>query len=361
MILPEISTGKIFETVFVSFFLCLMIVPIAIRFSHKTNLIDFPLSEPHKIHKRPVPISGGLAFFATLILTAVFLNHRLDSQTGKVLLCATIIFGFALWDDYRPLRWRWKMLGQILAAIVLYFCGIQVQIMQTVGEILGFSAAVNDLLDFGITIFWMVFITNAFNLVDSMDGLMVGLSLLALIFFVLAAMDTKQWSLALLCSAMLGACIVLNFFNSSPAILFFGDSGAQTIGFLIAAIAIIYNPPDRLQTSTWFMPILLLGVPIFDTVLVIISRFRRHLHFYDSGTDHTYHRLVKMGFSDVQAVNLMLLAATALEILAFFIISRPPLTANLIFFAVVLAGIFLIYFLESENMWESIRLKKNGD
>jgi UDP-GlcNAc:undecaprenyl-phosphate GlcNAc-1-phosphate transferase len=109
------------------------------------------------------------------------------------------------------------------------------------------------------------------------------------------------------------------------------------------------------------MPILLLGVPIFDTVLVIISRFRRHLHFYDSGTDHTYHRLVKMGFSDVQAVNLMLLAATALEILAFFIISRPPLTANLIFFAVVLAGIFLIYFLESENMWESIRLKKNGD
>lgn len=95
------------------------------------------------------------------------------------------------------------------------------------------------------------------------------------------------------CSVMfrhVGSLHCAEFF-SIRRLPFFGDSGAQTIGFLIAAIAIIYNPPDRLQTSTWFMPILLLGVPIFDTVLVIISRFRRHLHFYDSGTDHTYHLL----------------------------------------------------------------------
>ena len=99
------------------------------------------------------------------------------------------------------------------------------------------------------------------------------------------------------------------------------------------------------------MPILLLGVPIFDTTLVIISRFRKKLHFYDSGTDHTYHRLYRMGFSSIQAVQLMLLASIALEILAFFTISQTPLVANLIFGGIVAAGLLLILLFESKKTW----------
>ena len=361
MLLPEISTGKIFETLFFSFFLCLILVPLSIKFSRKTNLIDVPDSQPHKIHKRPVPISGGIALFATLILTALYLNKLLDSQLIKLLIASAIIFGFGLWDDYRPLRWRWKLAGQILASLLLYFFGTKVQIMQSVGLSLGFSSELNTILDFFITIFWMVFITNAYNLVDSMDGLMVGLASIALVFFVIAAIDAHQPGLALLCAALLGSCAVLNFFNSSPAILFFGDSGAQTIGFLIAAIAILYSPPDRVQHSTWFMPILLLGVPIFDTFLVSISRHRRQLRFYNSGTDHTYHRLVAAGLSSVQAVNLMLLASIGLEILAFFTISQTPLVANLIFLVTVLSGFLLIILFESKKSWNFILSRRKTE
>ncbi len=328
MVLESIPTGKIFETIAFSFFVSLLIVPFVTRFAFRIGLMDVPNAQPHKIHKRPVPLCGGITFMLTLTLVAVFLNRLLPPLLQKLLLCAFMIFGFSLWDDFKPLPAWVKLLGQLCASVLLYILGVRVQIMLELGPIFGFPVFLNETLNFLITIFWLIFITNAYNLVDSMDGLMIGLACFALTFFMIASMDVNQWSLSVLCAAMLGSCIVLNFFNSSPAFLFLGDSGAQTIGFLLAAIAILYEPPSKLQTNTWFMPILLLGIPIFDTVLVIFSRLRRKQHFYSSGTDHTYHRLISHGFSSVQAVQSMQLAAIALEILAFlrFRAIRSPRT-----------------------------------
>ncbi|NMB93644.1 MAG: undecaprenyl/decaprenyl-phosphate alpha-N-acetylglucosaminyl 1-phosphate transferase [Flexilinea flocculi] len=361
MNLSSFTTGTIFEALFISFVSCLIITFLSTKFAVQTKLLDIPASQPHKVHQKPVPISGGLAFFVTLWLCSMLMRHDLSSPIIKLLIAATIIFIFGLWDDYSPLKPYQKIIGQTVASSVLIAFGTQAQIVESFPLPFQLNPYLVKSIDIGITLFWLLFITNAFNLIDSMDGLMVGIASWTIGFFILAAIDSKQWPLAFFCAIMLGSCILLTFFNAHPAFIFFGDSGAQTIGFLLAAIAILYNPPERLQSNTWFMPILMLGIPIFDTVLVVLSRRRRGLHFYSSGTDHTYHRLVKLGLSSVQAVQIMLLAAFALEILAFLAISQTPLRANIIFGIVLIFGILGIVFFESEKVWKKENSNQNTD
>lgn len=353
MILESGTAGKIFETIAVSFFVSLLLVPLLTRFAVKVRLVDIPNSAPHKLHTRIIPISGGLTYAITLLITSLTILNRLGNQVHSLLIAALLIFLFGLWDDFHPLSVKMKLIGQFAGAVLLYVLGVRVRVFDTIGLLLSLSPTIIYILNLMTTLLWMVFITNAYNLVDSMDGLMIGLSNIALIFFLLASIDSRQFPLALLCAAMLGTGVVINFFNSSPGFIFLGDSGAQMIGFLLGAIAILYDPSERVQLSTWFMPVLLLAVPIFDSVLVIVSRLSKKQHIYTAGLDHTYHRLTHLGLSSVQAVQLMQLTAIGLEILAFFAISQPPLAANLMFLLIVILGILAIILFESNFAWKN--------
>jgi UDP-GlcNAc:undecaprenyl-phosphate GlcNAc-1-phosphate transferase len=183
-----------------------------------------------------------------------------------------------------------------------------------------------------------------------MDGEVAGLRLLAVAFFLLGTYESGQFALSALCAGMLGIAIGLHFYNSSPAKLFLGDGGAQTLGFLLAATAILYNPFNKFPTSSWFVPILLVGVPIFDTSMVFFSRLRRRKPFYQGGRDHSYHRLVALGFSSTRAVHVIHLAALALDCLAFIAVSLPPLWANGIFALCVLMGVASFFFLDRKRI-----------
>jgi UDP-GlcNAc:undecaprenyl-phosphate GlcNAc-1-phosphate transferase len=152
--------------------------------------------------------------------------------------------------------------------------------------------------------------------------------------------------LAFLSALLLGSCIGMFFFNASPARTFLGDSGAQFLGFMLATIAMAYTPQGFIQTSSWFVPILLLSVPILDTALVIVSRLRQGLPIYKAGQDHLYHRLVQLGLSPVQSVTLMHVAALITGCLAFIALPLQSVWANLIFGLVVLGGLLVIFWLE---------------
>jgi UDP-GlcNAc:undecaprenyl-phosphate GlcNAc-1-phosphate transferase len=201
-------------------------------------------------------------------------------------------------------------------------------------------------IDWIITIFWLVGITNAFNLIDSMDGLVVGTSGVALCFFLLATFEAEQTMLVRFSTLLLGICAGLYFYNAAPASLFLGDSGAQMIGFFMACLGILYSPPNYPQGSSWFIPILLLGVPIFDTTLVVFSRLRRRKPIYQGDRSHTYHRLVLLGLETRKAVVVMHLAGIFLGCLAFVALSLPPWAANLAFGLTLLAGFALIIFFD---------------
>ncbi len=355
MNLSALNTGIIFKSLFVSFMTCILAALLATRLAIRIGLLDRPNSEPHKKHKYPVPVSGGTALLVTLLTGLLIFRKGISTQFLGVTGAAIIIYLFALWDDWKSLNWRFKLTGQIISAVVLILSGTQTHLFDDPFFKPFLSATLRHIGDIGLTLLWVVFITNAYNLVDSADGLMIGISSWAEGFFIIAAMDAGQNDMALYCSILLGGCLALSFFNSYPAFLFMGDSGAQLIGFLLSAVAIIYTPAELLQKNTWFLPILMLGVPIFDTTLVIISRWRKGQHFYHSGTDHTYHRLIRMGFSSHQASAFMHLVCFALQSLAFFAISQSVIEANVIFAVVVFIGICAIIFFEKESLWKIIQ------
>ncbi len=327
----------LFPLIFWAIIIIVFTTPLMIRVAVHFKLIDQPNSSPHKIHQSPIPKAGGIAIgFVILILNLVNGNLRSEDIRG-ILFASAIIFLFGLWDDAYRLSPVWKLLGQIIGTVILISQGVYI-------HMLGSMMLPNIILTF----IWTIGITNAFNLVDSMDGLAVGLAAIASAFFMLVTIDAGQVSLSILSAIILGSCIGMLYFNALPARTFLGDSGAQFLGFILAALAIAYTPPGLPQPSSWFVPILLLGVPIFDTGLVIISRLRKRKAIYQAGLDHTYHRLIKMGVPPSRAVLTMHLAAIINGCIAFLALPLSPLWANTIFFLALLAWVVALLWLEKK-------------
>jgi UDP-GlcNAc:undecaprenyl-phosphate GlcNAc-1-phosphate transferase len=184
------------------------------------------------------------------------------------------------------------------------------------------------------------------NMVDSMDGLAVGLCGITFLFFLPVTLAAGQVPLTAISVILLGICMGLYFYNITPARLFLGDSGAQALGFLVASIAMAYTPVGLPPTTSWFVPILLLAIPIFDTTLVTVSRLRRKVPFYKANRDHTYHRLVALGLSPLRAVMAIHLIAILIDCLAFAALSLSPLKANILFGMILLASGVSIFLLE---------------
>ena len=244
-----------------------------------------------------------------------------------------------LLDDYFHLKPLQKLLGQFLGASVLIFNGVQINIFNSPEFLNSSDTIINNWLNTGFTLFWMLALANAFNFIDSIDGIVVGLSGVSTLFFFIISLTTGQEELFLLCSILLGICIGLYFFNSHPAKLFLGDSGAQTLGFILASIAIIYNPLRGGQSSTWFVPILIFYMPLFDLILVVLSRFKRNKKIYKASRDHTYHRLSAKGVSIHHSVLIIHGVSLVMSMIGYLCLNLSTLNANLIFFSSILIGI----------------------
>ncbi len=329
----------LFPLIFWAILTTLAITPIAIKVAVHFRLIDQPNSSPHKIHQRPMPKAGGLALGLAIISINLLSGNLVESEGIRgILLASGVIFLFGLLDDVYRLSPAWKLLGQILGTVILISQGVHIRMLGSL-----------TMLNMALTLIWTIGITNAFNMVDSMDGLAVGLAAIASAFFMLVTVDAGQTSLSLLSAVILGSSIGLMYFNMLPAHTFLGDSGAQFLGFVLAALAIAYTPPGLPQPSSWFVPILLLSVPIFDTSLVVLSRLKQRKAVYQAGLDHTYHRLVNLGLPSSRAVLTMHLSAIISGCLAFMALPQPPLWANIIFIFALVAGIVLLLWLEKKE------------
>jgi UDP-GlcNAc:undecaprenyl-phosphate GlcNAc-1-phosphate transferase len=328
----------LFPPIFWAILATLAVTPLAIRVAKRFQLIDQPNSSPHKIHQNPVPKAGGLALGLVIILINLVSGNTASESVQAILVASGVIFVFGLLDDFFRLSPGWKLVGQILGTVILISQGVHIRMFGSLTS-----------LNIALTLIWTIGITNAFNLVDSMDGLAVGLAAIASAFFMVVTVDAAQPALSLLSAVILGSTVGLMYFNTLPAYTFLGDSGAQFLGFILAAVAIDYTPPGLPQPSSWFVPILLLSVPIFDTSLVTLSRLRHRKAVYQAGLDHTYHRLVNLGLPSSRAVLTMHLAAIVSGCLAFMALPLPPLWANLIFISALLPGLLLLFWLEKKE------------
>ncbi len=329
----------------------LLASPLAIWLAGRWGLIDHPGSSGHKQHARPTPLAGGTALVISLVALTLVLHLWRIQHAAVILGAALIVYAFGLWDDLRGLKAFPKLVGQLIASILLMTADVSVQFMESI-RLPFISLELARLVDYGITLFWLVGVTNAMNMIDSMDGLSIGLSGIAFLFFLPVTLASGQVYLTELSVVLLGVCAGMYYYNLTPAKMFLGDSGAQTLGFIVAAIAMIYAPAGLAPASSWFVPILLVALPIFDTTLVVYSRLRRRQPFYQAHLDHTYHRLVALGLDPRRAVYTVHLAAVLSSLLAFFALLSPPVVGNAIFAAVIVVGATLIFWLDHHRQPE---------
>ena len=331
-----------------SLLLSILLSWLSIKIAPEIGLMDIPGSADHKSHSNPIPLIGGIVLIDLLIIMVLITGLWRDPQIWGVLVSGLVISIFGLLDDFLNLSPLKKFIGQILASVLLIYLGIQVNFFSSPEFFYHTESELDFWLNILFTIFWITTLTNAFNFIDSIDGLAIGLSGLSIVFFLFISIISGQVIILNFCSILLGACIGLYFFNAHPARLFLGDSGAQLLGFVLGSIAIIFDPNTGNQSSTWFVPVLFFYVPLFDLVLVIVSRFRRKKNIYQASRDHTFHRLEQMGFPMQHAVLLMHGVSLAMSMVGYLCLNLSSIYANLIFILTLLFGLFSL-----------IRLDKN--
>lgn len=321
--------------------LALGVTPLARRLAFRTDMVDRP--SQRKTHTNPTPLLGGLAIYAAVILTLILLGDRFYvHQVIGIFIGATFISFLGLWDDRVALRAILKLIGQLLPAIALIITGVQISLFR------------NQALNILFTLLWVLFITNAVNFLDNMDGLSAGVAAIASAFFVLLAALSGQYLVGALAAAMLGACIGFLAYNFNPASIFMGDTGSLFLGFVLAAIGIKLRFPANVPTVTWLIPVLVLGVPIFDTSLVIVSRLRRgHNPFTTPGRDHLSHRLVAMGASRREAVLSIYLLGGIFGMIAIFVTQATLYEGIAIATILTCTCIYFIYWLEKHFQSQS--------
>ena len=283
--------------------------PLARRIAPRLGMIDKPSAR--KVHTLPMPRMGGAAIvIASLAAVLVFRDRIEFQQLVGILLGGAFVSLLGALDDRWGLSPWIKLAGQFFAAGILIATGLTVHLLPDA----------LDGLNLLLTALWVVGITNAFNLLDNMDGLSGGVAAVAAAFFTLLAALSDQSYVGALSAAVFGATLGFLIYNFNPASIFMGDSGSLFIGFVLAAIGIKLRFPDNVTFVTWMAPVLVLGVPLFDTTLVVVSRLRRGLNpLTTPGKDHTSHRLVAAGFSTREAVLLHYLAGGAFGLLAIFV------------------------------------------
>ena len=321
--------------------LCLT-VPIR-HLALRYGMVDKP--GPRKVHLNPIPLLGGIAIYLGFVLAVVLTRHDAPlQQIIGILAGATLLAIVGFLDDGGLLHHQVKLfVAMPLAAVFLIASGIRAQLFSQ--YIPGLAGLI---LDWCLTIFWVVGITAAFSILDHMDGLCAGIAAVAAGFFTFSA------------AATLGAALGFLRWNFNPAKIFMGDGGAMLLGFLMATLGLKIRPDGALFPHTWLVPVLILGVPIFDTTLVSISRARRGLlPFTSPGKDHTAHRLSNLGLGQRGAVLVMYALAILLGSLALAV---PNLSAAKVYAlaALLVAGaLAAVFILEALPYERQVKLHKS--
>ncbi|KJS81353.1 MAG: UDP-phosphate N-acetylglucosaminyl 1-phosphate transferase [Peptococcaceae bacterium BICA1-8] len=281
-----------------SFLITLGLVPLIKKMAFKVGAVDNPCQR--KVHCKPMPRLGGLAIYIGFI-AMVLLTQPLTQQIIGLVLGSTIIAMIGVVDDIKDLSPKLKLLGQIIAACVLVAFNIDVDYITH-----PFANGVVSLgyLSIPVTVLWVVGITNAVNLIDGLDGLAAGLSAIAAI--TLAIVGYSQGHMLMVVLSLMLAASTLGFlrYNFYPAQIFMGDSGSMFLGFNLSALAIM-GFAKSITVISVFVPILILGIPIFDTMFAIIRRYFNGQPIFKADKEHLHHCLLNKGFTHKQTVLLI--------------------------------------------------------
>ena len=313
-----------------SFLISLPVVPLCRILARRTGIMDVPKSEGHKLHGKATPLLGGVAILIAWLvpilagsLALIVAPHisdfplkqatkeptifpeeliggfrNISSELGMICVCAVAAVVLGVIDDKHAMRASFKFAGQFaIAFAMVFFGGLHITLFIP-----------TPFLTVPISVFWIVFIMNAMNFFDNMDGLSVGTAAIAFLFFTVAAWSGGQFFVAALSACSAGACCGFWLFNKAPASIFMGDAGSHLVGFLLAVVSArvtYYNPEVAAAKYSVLIPFFILAVPIFDAFAVVLIRLHNHKPFYIGDHNHISHRFVRMGLTRPQAVRII--------------------------------------------------------
>jgi UDP-GlcNAc:undecaprenyl-phosphate/decaprenyl-phosphate GlcNAc-1-phosphate transferase len=306
--------------------------PLLLRWAPRIGLTDLP--GRRKVHTTAVPRVGGIAMAAGILVPTALLP-QLTSPVLGLLAGLLVLLVFGVWDDRVDLDYRVKFLGQFLAVgLCMGIGGVRIESLT-----LDVRVELPAVLSFVLTFVFLVGVTNAVNLSDGLDGLAGGLAFLCLLAIALLGAITGNWTVTTLALIEAGAILGFLRFNTHPARIFMGDGGSQMLGFSIGALAIIATQGESSALSA-SLPLLLLGLPILDTLTVIVRRLAAGQSPFVSDRNHLHHQLLGLGFTHREAVAVIYCVQVALFLLAYFLRFQSDLAIVMVYgaFAAVLLG-----------------------
>jgi UDP-GlcNAc:undecaprenyl-phosphate GlcNAc-1-phosphate transferase len=329
-----------------SFFLALLLTPIFRDIFRSYKVVDQP-DEGRKVHKHPIPRVGGIAIALSYI--AAFLidfrgeNELVDQKltlAWNLIPGAAVIFAVGLIDDFLGLKPWQKLAGQLAGAVLAYWNGVR---MMFVG---GYEVA--DWVAFPITIFWLLACTNAFNLVDGLDGLAAGMGLFATLTTFVAAVVQGNDALAMATLPLAGCLLGFLCYNFNPATIFLGDSGSLLIGFLLGCYGVLWT--HKMATVLGMMaPLMVMAIPLTDVTLCIVRRALRRRPIFGADRGHIHHRLLDRGLTPRRAVLVLYTVcglAAGLSLLQVTFAGRFAAWGMLLFCIIAWVGIHYLGYAE---------------
>ena len=337
-----------------------IIIPRILVISHRKRLFDQP--DSRKVHHRPISRLGGVTFFPVILIVMCTIGllqfYEMENITSSVIsesLCLVaglmLLYMIGVCDDLIGVRYRRKFEVQILAAAFLPFAGLSIQ---NLGGLFGWYE-ISPLVGVPLTMLLTVFLINAINLIDGIDGLASGLCMVAITLFGMSFAWHGSWMYALLAFASVGVLIPFFFYNvfgnaNRGHKIFMGDTGSLTLGFILSVMVVKYvsvmvQESSRLDGAPVVMAFSILLVPSLDVCRVVLNRFRRRVHPFKPDKSHIHHKFLNMGFTPRRSMILIQLMAVAFIVLTLVLL-RIGLLAPVVFMLDILVWTLM-------NVWFS--------
>jgi UDP-GlcNAc:undecaprenyl-phosphate GlcNAc-1-phosphate transferase len=335
-----------------SMLITIVMIPILKGYSHKLRAVDYP--NPRKVHAQPMPKVGGLAV-ALGALVPVVMWMKPDTFSGALLVGAGIIVAFGFTDDVRNLNYKSKMVGQLLAAlVVVLWGGVKIKCF---GIYFSQECFLPDVVAIPFTVFVIIGVTNAINLADGLDGLAGGMSLLTFIATGFIAYQVEVMPVVIFSVAMIGAIIGFLRFNTHPAVVFLGDAGSQLIGFVAVVLTLYLSQTSEPLSPV--LPMLLIGFPILDTLTVMTERKLEGKSPFLPDNKHYHHRLMSLGLYHTEAVFTIYVLQAVIVTTGYLF--RFHTAGFLLLLYLLFSGCILSFFLLADRRQWKIRARQRFD
>ena len=315
--------------------------PFVKALAYRIGAIDKP-GEERRVHKKPTPLLGGLAIFYGFVVSILCLC-RIDMGVRGMIFGGLIIIITGVFDDIRPLHPITKLVGQILAALILVLHGVHISRISIPIAFSPEGSLELGMFSIPITILWIVAVTNAVNLIDGLDGLAAGVSSIASMTLLCIALIASEENIALITAALTGACFGFLPYNFNPAKIFMGDTGAMFLGYILSCVSIM-GVFKAYAVISFVVPLIVLGLPLFDTGFVMLRRMKNHKPIMGADRGHLHHKLLDMGLTQKQTVGILYLISSVLGLSAIVLIGAGTVRAMVLiaFIIICIAVTFLV-------------------